>query len=662
MNKSVSQSSNDTQPQDFDPVVDALLAEFIPSDEARRKTPPDLSAEILLKLKRGASTQLHRPAVSASTSRRRRSSRAAKLVSVLVAVAAAFAGMVWLGGIPDQNGTTQASRDTPSDGLGGGDDTSLADRSDSATDYLIDEADAFANEDRVMTERPRGIRLATDSAEQSEPLPNSVAPAVAPKVKVPSEVPSIESFVKTTSKTAEEYWKSLELQPTPTARNEQVASRLKQRLGITLTSEMISNPQQLRDALAQPVYASEIAKQFMVAGLGGRASSVQSPQGEGLVRELSRSVSGQKDFDETLVSLIDGTSQHSSQWYESLSAGGSEQLAGRLASLTMNTDLRCVRCHDSMVGRSGTQDDHWSFVALLETHVRRDGARWTVSEDELEDVQTFYELPDGRQRLATPGIASSFFKVDDEYDSESGPLDDLGIWARSLRGSRKLADGLVETLWTMVHGRKLLPSPVDPFAPPRDESLSKLHRQLAEDLRASGFDVARTLAAIISSPMARRTVPEALRGRSSIAANRETRRQAIELAGAYAAAFSPLQSTRRQRLDIALRRLGGRLGDRPPATILAQPLTSANSMSPSRMIQQPLTFEERLESDFPTDEADLPVSWLQSIDSFEDQVDHLVYMTSGSRVTEDVRELAESLRQAGSQEAALHRLWWILRN
>ncbi|MEM0926475.1 MAG: hypothetical protein AAGJ83_10595, partial [Planctomycetota bacterium] len=356
-------------------------------------------------------------------------------------------------------------------------------------------------------------------------------------------------------------------------------------------------------------------------------------------------------FDTTLTSLIDGSSAHSSQWFETVSGGSTEILASRLASLSMNADFRCVRCHDSLVGRAGSQNDYWSFVALLNERIRRDGGKWEVSAEQGSGKPTFYELPDGRQRMATAGVPESILPSDESRVT-------FDQWTSTLRGSQALADGLVQMLWEMVHGRTLLPSPVDALAAPSDEALNRLHQQLSDDLRASEFDIARTLAAIISSPMTRRSVPETLRGENVVSVDESVLRQGMELVAAFAAASHSPDSNYRQRIDVALGRVGGRLSE-GPQMILAQPLPSGERPS-VKTTRRPLTFQQRLEMDFPGDNAPLPVSWLRSIDGFDEQLRHLAYMADVNQVPAEIRDVAESLRRSSTDESAIHRLWWIL--
>ena len=100
--------------------------------------------------------------------------------------------------------------------------------------------------------------------------------------------------------------------------------------------------------------------------------------------------------------------------------------------------------------------------------------------------------------------------------------------------------------------------------------------------------------------------------------------------------------------------------------MLAQPI-GANPLSPKSVskAQARDTALERMRQvsiDFPANDSALPVSWLRSIDDYEQQIQHLVYLSGGEIVPENVKDAAERLKAAGPEESALSRVWWILRN
>ena len=114
-----------------------------------------------------------------------------------------------------------------------------------------------------------------------------------------------------------------------------------------------------------------------------------------------------------------------------------------------------------------------------------------------------------------------------------------------------------------------------------------------------------------------------------------------------------------------MRRIGGRLSAENADSVLAQPIDS--NRRPFQNGSRPengspvISFTQRLAVDFPGADSSLPVSWLRSIDDFDQQVQHLVYLSGRYQVSEEIRDAAKRLKDAGGEESALSRIWWILR-
>ncbi|WP_182867406.1 hypothetical protein [Stieleria mannarensis] len=646
--------------EDADPVVDTLLTEFVPVDPSKRKVPPNLVAPILAKTPVAtgrSSTSI--PAMPPSTG----GVSITRLVSVLIAVAACIIAVVYLSG-PD----TLVDRPDGSNLIVGSDVPSTLDPSESMVSPSNDPAsiassttDATADplNGRDDSEPPRGITLDGPRIVSSTDRSPKNIPGAQPEPEPSRETQAVTLVAAQTAETVRAYWRTLGITPTPDAAPAEMTARLKTKLGITLPEPAINDPQGLRDLLAESSNADEIAKRWLALTTGNSIAAMGRPQYSGLVDELSKSVSGGADLDVTLVSLIDGSNEHSGQWYQAVGRRGSEGIARQLANLSINADMRCVRCHDSHIGRSGTQDDYWSFVALVKNAVKRQNKRWIVAEQTDASTPTFYELLDGRMSMASPKVSKYLLQSTEQ-------MEDFHNWTKTLVGSDVLAGSMVDSLWQLVHGRPLKPSPVDAFAPPVDGNLDRLHRQLADDLKAHDFDVARTLALIISSPMARRSVPEVLQGDAVLTATDPQRKHALDLVQAFAGAIETPPSSLNHRLEVAMRRIGGSLSSDGQTTLLAQPIdgNSRTKKSLAALDAQNAAsgFLQQLSVDFPGDDAALPVSWLRSIDDFDRQVQHLVYLSGRSTVTPEISAAAERLKESGSRESALSRIWWILRN
>ena len=650
---------------DDDPVIDALLPEFVPGDPRKRTAPPNLAGEIITQLSDSdQSIATPSPAATSTDVASDDAVSLPRLVSYVVAVAASIAGIVWFSGWGG-NDDGIAVNSPPSEVIG---DPGLV---GPAIDQLGPEGPGVIASPRLVQSDPastgeatdgdnangiRGIPLESPSVAMNPDRDRLDGSAPGPDRILEADSTPIVEVAARSGQTARNYWQNLGITPTPAAPVNEVAVRLNGRLGIKLSEEALNDPRRLRDVLAQDSNANEIAKRLLALTSGNQLNAVTRDENAKLIDELANSVAGKERLDTTLVSLIDGSSSNSQRWYETLAREGSEGISKHLASLSFNADLRCVRCHDSHIGRSGTQDDYWSFVALVRSAVKRQDARWVVSE-ESKPEPAFFELLDGRQRMASPRVSGYLLQSDDQ-------IKDFQSWTKTLAGSKALAGSMVDSLWKLVHGRPLKPSPVDAFAPPYDNSLDQLHELLAEDLRANEFDVARTLALIISSPMSNRSVPASLRDEALLTASDQQRSEALQLVSAFAASVQPPQSGMRQRIDVAMRRIGERLTKDPDA-MLAQPLTE-NPFDPRRRgsgdLQRTISPSEQLSVDFPGDDASLPVSWLQSIDDFDRKVQHLAYLSGRGRVPQEITDAANRLKEAGSEASALSRIWWILRN
>ncbi len=667
-----SHSTDNINRDEADPMIDALLAEFVPDDPQRRSQPPDLSEQILARLAEGCEpvdsqsepTETGPPrttaAVVGQTPPTAPASTLTRMVSLLVAVAASILGVMWLAGddqaAPENNpiavsldangGVADANPNTGSPGKPTDPDQRVAKAPASTAEIGGGKSTEQPIRGKVLTPPRLADNQTIDAPETSSPQRVPISA---------DQLASIGDVLAVTTQTARSYWRDLNVTPTAAAAPNEMLARLKRRLGVELSAEALSDPSRLRSELTAEASARQIAKRWLAVTADAGIGQVDRAENAPLIGRLAEGLSGQAGWDATLVSLIDGSGEHAERWYETIGRGGTEAIAKRLAGVSMNADVRCIRCHDSMIGRSGTQEDYWSFVALVRNVFERGEDRWVISR-QPKSIQTFFELPDGRQRLATP-------KVSEHLLGTSQEIEGFNTWAATLPGSDALASSTVDSLWQLVHGRKLKPSPVDAFAPPINENLDRLHTQLADDLSASGFDVARTLALIIASPMSNRSVPEPLRGNNVVTVSERERQEALELVAAFAASVQPPSSSQQDRLELAMRRIGGSLQPGDQGTILAQPIYNTPPLKPkspgSERVE--VDFAEQLGVDFPGGDAPLPVSWLRSIDDYDQQVQHLVYLSGHQRVTPEIRKIAERLQESGSTESALSRLWWILR-
>ena len=505
----------------------------------------------------------------------------------------------------------------------------------------------------IVPEAPRpprrGIPLVVAEAEVGEesPVPLADDPPSDPPRPIRSQ--PVQLVSRAVDADFRSYWNSVGVTPSTTKEAEEVSERMRERLDVILPVAAIGDVELIRHIIAEDGNATKIATRWLGQVTEGGIARLEEKQRQRLIGEFALSLQGQRRFDETLSGWLGGEGEAASDWYSAVSVGGQNAMARRLASVTMGVDLRCTRCHDSFVEGSGRQQDYWSFAALLRRDLRRQEGTYVVRDGSEGGADVFYDLPDGRQRLADAGIPERWLP-----SADSSPTT-LRQWATSLKGREELARGVVNSLWALVHGRPLHGSVIDTITAPHDVALTSLERRLIEDLLDSGFDVGRTLALVIDSPATSRSVPTELQGDSLFAAA-ATSRQAVGAFAIAAPKISPLSAN--ERLNVALRSVGGKLDSLPDGQKLLAQLgeagTAARSNSSARTGNE-------LPADYPTRVASLPVDWLASLKDPESQWEHLGYLAGRSDLPESVRETAELMRKAGvSEELLLHRVWWLL--
>lgn len=519
----------------------------------------------------------------------------------------------------------------------------------------------------------RGIPLAVFSGDDEDAGPAydptaGASPATAERTaSVPHSAPARTrlSPVRLVSQQLDEdwghYWHAVGVTPSAERSPDELAAWLEERFGVSIPSSDVIDAERLQAALADDAVARQLATRWIAAMTGSGFRQMGTDRRQEFLDELTRCVQGTHRFDDTLIGWLALNPRLAGAWHAAISADGRHAMVSRLAALTMDVDLRCARCHDSGFADQVTQADYWSFAALLRRDARRQGGRWTVEDRSGQGEDQFYDLPDGRRRLIEPGIPGSWADSPGSLATPVGSTPtSVQAWAIGLRDSPRLARGVVHSIWKWVHGRPLRPTSADLLATPRDEKLTDLETLLADDLLASGFNINRTLALVIRSPATRRAVPQSLKESGMLAANEETRR-ALAAFAVGAPAGSDLAAA--DRLDIALRSVGARLdslsdGERLLAQ-LAPTVKRARPGGGSGEADRPEA--DLAEVDLPTRDQPFPLSWLGSLGSFDDRVEHLAYLAGHGELPESIRESVRRMREAElSDDLILHRVWWLL--
>ncbi|TWU20102.1 hypothetical protein Pla52o_46160 [Novipirellula galeiformis] len=466
------------------------------------------------------------------------------------------------------------------------------------------------------------------------------------------------------------YWSSIGIQATQEASMAEITERLSNVLGASVPDTAIDSAESFQSFLTDPAVANAVAKQFMSVVTEGGIRDLEAEQQSRLVNELANSFRSNQPFDETLADWISGESDNSSPWYLANASDGIHPLARRLASLTMNVDLRCIKCHDSVIDSRGTQSEYWAFTGLLERSVDPKKAKSQfISPERTSDELVFYETLDGRQKVVEASIPASWIAGTGDTAAR-----DLKQWSQRVLGSRELARGVVNSLWRMIHGRPLRGSVVDMTTPPHTESLGSLEQRLVDDLIQSRFNLGRSLALVVSASTTRRSIPLSLRAEQIAMSSQAEIDLGNMLVGAFAAAAPEhVALPVAKRVQFASQSIGVSLDAiRKGTMLLAQTLDSQNpnpsSKAPGSMApgskgkgdavaaQTEIAIEQ-----FPAKAAGPPVQWLTLIDNLEGKVDHLAYLVPLERVPESVSKVVDQMVAEETAPALiLHRVWWMI--
>ncbi|EMI21042.1 hypothetical protein RMSM_02014 [Rhodopirellula maiorica SM1] len=510
----------------------------------------------------------------------------------------------------------------------------------------------------------KGIPLAMDSSPE-DPLeaiepPQPQAAVVKKRTTAPGSRKAVTLVAKEIDTNLHDYWSSLGIQAAQEADVAEIAERLSQVLGTDVPEQAIESVTAFESFLANPQIARAAAQHFLNVVTDGGFKKLDADSQTSLLNELANCFGSKQPFDETLAAWIRGDSKNSLHWYSANATDGIHPLARRFAALTMNVDVRCIKCHDSVIESRGTQSEYWSFAGLLERSVTRKNKKvLSVTTDRASDDLVFFETLDGRQKVVEAGVPAGWIA-----GSGDTAAVDLKQWSQRVTGSRELARGVVNSMWRMIHGRPLRGSVVDLSTPPHTESLGSLERRLVDDLIDSRFDIARTLALIVSTSSTRRSVPMALRADQIAMSSQADIDHGNMLVGAFAAAQPQHASLPvGKRVQFASRSVGVSLDAIQKETmLLAQTLDVPDSKNQSKGQGDAATKKANVTIEqFPGKAAAPPVQWLTLIDGLDEKVNHLAYLVPMQKVPKPVNEVVEKMvTEKNSEPLILHRVWWMI--
>lgn len=661
-----------------DKAIDIFLEEVLGKVE-----PPDLQSEILTRLQLQPREPHARSIVakehhSGSQSRTAKGSRAAVWKGLLTAaIAASILVMIWRSGAllrsspvdvglingevtnvdPSPPGTGDDSQDSRNnkgrerDSQGKQLGLASTDNQPRSADSVSSIPQSGADAERPVP--PRGIPLVIDGiGETTSSAPKTAETNLSPGAE---SVPEVNLVSQQLAARLVNYWSEVGIQPSEEATEDQITTRLSETLGIRFTNEVVTDPVRFKTELRRPEVAKEIADRWLRQITDGGLRRLDDQVREQLVDSLADCFRGTVSFDQQIADWINGTGAASAAFYGAMSNGGKHAMSRRLAALTMNVDLRCIRCHDAVLEGAGQQSDYWAFSALLSRGVTRNAEGEMVIDPKPNDRRPlFYELSDGRQRMAEPSLPETWL-----VSADKERIDSITKWSQQLIGSQAIARGTVNSLWQLVHGQPLHGRVVDSITAPHDEALEEIEDDLVQDMIRSGFDVSRTLSLIVASPATRRSVPAALRPENVVMASESEKRRALNAVNAFAASLPRHADLNlSQRLDQTMRAIGGKIDQegRPFVAQIGDPAEKKGKQSVGG-------FDRPLATDFPVNDRTLPVQWLKLIKDDESQINHLAYLAGQDKLPKGVQSAVEAMRedQEVNKELMLNRVWWLVR-
>jgi hypothetical protein len=437
-----------------------------------------------------------------------------------------------------------------------------------------------------------------------------------------------------------DYWARVGVQPAAPIDDTTLAARVKERFGSSLSVNKANDS--TADTLSTKQECDAFAAK-LVAGLL-RGMNVSQEVRESLESDVSKAILEGQPFDELLSRWI----AEPDAWKDS----SPDRFAESLATNLLDVDASCARCHDSPVDGSYAQHDYWSFASIFLPKDR---------------PALFYELSDGRQRVAEPHIPARWLKSSEKEIevATQGATSLRQGFSKALVGNRALAAGIVNRIWEVGFGQPLVARASILIAPPRDEAIQKAHQELTDALIASDFDVRTVARLIIASDAMRRGTPDVFQGDQWLVANEQALTSGALAQRTFAASPPPGGKLNRDQLLAAIEsRIGGTpkaIG--PTGTLLAQP-TAEGSGTGQGTRPRKTNPEELAWAKWIADRSLMHDSWLQWIKEPAEQQRH-AYYANGLATAESAADLAERLTAPNDDKDiamrnATNRLAWLL--
>lgn len=648
------------------------------SQSATREAAPASTTRPIIAELAGPATKASRLTSSRSSAAKRRGARSMNwrvLLASSAAIAFGLAGWALREQLFPPGDSQQIIADNPAEP--GPENSSLVDNS------AADDVPALAS--NVTSNKPEsregGVVVSL------EDLPFSTQESDQPDVKkiasaASSIIPLSDSDVVAAIDTRlAEMWQQSGIQPTNSLDDAAWFAKASERL-IGKNLPGVGQPNRLTTATrlaASKDFSRTFGKQFSSAWLARSAGANNSDAQMIVAKTIQDRLSDDQDFGKVVVDLLGGELSGASKsptqaFVSSLAGGGNHNLLQRIGTQFLSTNLACVKCHDrtmetsgQLAGRSGLLDQqtgYWSLIAMLRgVDVRtEDGLR--VPTDTQSDLfgqqkihNEFFELPNGRMKAAVATLPDGQVW----QAGNSTPRVELAKW---ISESSEFDLAVTNQVWDLVVGGRLMQDASYPdYA--AIESRGQLLQMLAEQYRASGRSVQK-LASWIASSEAFDRQPLVVSKEQLLLAS-DAQLEQVKLATRLFAAAKPRDQKPLERsLVLATNYRRSSTGDE---ATLAQP---APKVTPGKSPRKPapLARSSPDELAFTLGADHVSFGNARYVDSllgssrltWDQRVGHVVKLDASGRVSDRVRELANTLLQQhdGNSRAALLDLLWAV--
>lgn len=475
------------------------------------------------------------------------------------------------------------------------------------------------------------------------------------------------------------YWKSIGVMPAPAVDEMTLASRIADRFGFRpgastepgsngIGNGAITSGQVVQELATEELFSSELQSRLLAERLVKQLSvglRLNDQRQQELVASAAEVIRSGGRFDQWISDWVaaETISSESPGTPTLRAAMMGEWVTGRV----VGADVGCARCHDSPIDSRFNQHDYWSVAALF-------------APPQTESV--FYEMRDGRQRVAAPGTPKRWLGLSPQSgqrDTEHAlQIASREEFANSLIGNRQLARSLVNHLWSIGFGTPMVSAASSPIAPPRDDSIELALEMLSEKLLAADFDIRVAARWIVQSEPMKRGTPVELQGDAWQLAGESQLVSASLAQRSFAAARSPWPSASRDQLLAMMESRSGKQPSKigPQDSMLAQPITTipgSQSGKPSsgsngvKTSRKPVDHQDYWWTQWLSDREGLRGGWMESITDRDQQVRHAFYAVGYRDVSERQMQwvqslLASAFSNPNDRNDEIAKIYWIIQN